>query len=181
MNDQHLTYFVVVCVPEVLSPPSNISASVEDGRLLVMWGLPGSRTNESPNCFEYELDLGDKVKNVFLNELLQMLIIDQTTDCFVLCCTYCASRNNKEDLCKTKSAKLSTDCWLMNVFKQERIKSLKEQQSYTELNDPTHTYRVRIRAKITERCPGAPQWSEWSHIVGECCLSQSSRRLSING
>lgn len=81
------TYFVNVFATEVLSPPSNISASVKDGRLLVAWGLPGSRTTNNKDCFKYELDLGDKVEDMCLYELLQMLIITETTDCFVFWCT----------------------------------------------------------------------------------------------
>ncbi|XP_034095725.1 uncharacterized protein LOC117562059 isoform X2 [Gymnodraco acuticeps] len=47
---------------EVLSPPQNISASIKDGGLLVTWGLPHSRAdpNLNPDCFEYQLDMGDQ-------------------------------------------------------------------------------------------------------------------------
>ncbi|XP_040911561.1 prolactin receptor-like isoform X2 [Toxotes jaculatrix] len=39
-------------------PPTNVSATVKDGGLLVTWGPPPSDVNYS--CFEYELDLGDQ-------------------------------------------------------------------------------------------------------------------------
>ncbi|GLD74122.1 uncharacterized protein AKAME5_002545000 [Lates japonicus] len=42
---------------EVLSPPVNVSATVQDGRLLVTWN-PSSQA--SSYCSEYQLDLGDK-------------------------------------------------------------------------------------------------------------------------
>ncbi|KAK5919209.1 hypothetical protein CgunFtcFv8_023117 [Champsocephalus gunnari] len=45
---------------EVLSPPQNISASIKDGGLLVTWGLPHSRADNDPFCFEYQLDMGDQ-------------------------------------------------------------------------------------------------------------------------
>ncbi|KAJ4944191.1 hypothetical protein JOQ06_012736 [Pogonophryne albipinna] len=48
---------------EVLSPPQNISASIKDGGLLVTWGLPHSRAKPEPepDCFEYQLDMGDQL------------------------------------------------------------------------------------------------------------------------
>ncbi|XP_074506528.1 uncharacterized protein LOC141776679 [Sebastes fasciatus] len=45
---------------EVLSPPQNISASVKDGGLLVTWGLPPRQEDIPPECFEYQLDMGDQ-------------------------------------------------------------------------------------------------------------------------
>lgn len=46
---------------EVLSPPEIVSASVEDGDLLVNWTHP--QTQVSPNkCLQYQLDLGDQEK-----------------------------------------------------------------------------------------------------------------------
>ncbi|XP_061747171.1 granulocyte-macrophage colony-stimulating factor receptor subunit alpha-like [Nerophis ophidion] len=45
---------------EVLPPPGNISASVNDDGLVVSWGLPHSRVTSQPSCFEYQLDLGDE-------------------------------------------------------------------------------------------------------------------------
>lgn len=44
----------------VLSPPDNISVSVKDGDLSVSWTLPSSKDTEAPECFEYELDLGNQ-------------------------------------------------------------------------------------------------------------------------
>ncbi|XP_028988589.1 interleukin-5 receptor subunit alpha-like [Betta splendens] len=94
---------------EVLSPPSNISISVKDGNLLVMWNQPFSHTTKNSNCFDYELDLGDKENIISL----------------------------------TRPDKLA----------------------YTELNKPTHTYKVRIRAKKSESCFEGPEWSEWSDTI----------------
>ncbi|XP_035491777.2 uncharacterized protein LOC118311765 isoform X1 [Scophthalmus maximus] len=42
---------------ELLSPPPNIKATVKDEGLLVTWGVP---QNQSHQCFQYELDLGDQ-------------------------------------------------------------------------------------------------------------------------
>lgn len=53
-----------MCATEVLSPPDNISVSVKDGELSVTWALPSSKDTENPECFEYQLDLGDKVQYV---------------------------------------------------------------------------------------------------------------------
>lgn len=55
---------------EVLSPPHNISASVRDGSLLVTWGLPFSRTDSNPSCFEYQLDIGDQERDKILSDQL---------------------------------------------------------------------------------------------------------------
>lgn len=99
-----------VCATEVLSPPSNISASVKDGNLLVTWEPPVGRIAENPECFQYELALDDQVEYVCLYELLQILIITETihtTACFIFWCTYSATRNNEEDFNAIKSAKLS--------------------------------------------------------------------------
>ncbi|XP_054870653.1 granulocyte-macrophage colony-stimulating factor receptor subunit alpha-like [Amphiprion ocellaris] len=45
---------------EVLSPPQNISASIKDGALHITWDVPHSRSDFSPRCFTYELDMGDQ-------------------------------------------------------------------------------------------------------------------------
>ncbi|XP_023277696.1 interleukin-5 receptor subunit alpha-like [Seriola lalandi dorsalis] len=47
---------------EVVSPPSNISATIKDGNLLVTWSPPYNRSK--PSCFEYLLDLGDQEKPI---------------------------------------------------------------------------------------------------------------------
>lgn len=51
-----------MCATEVLSPPQNISASVKNEGLVVTWGLPHSHIDPNPHCFEYQLDMGDKVQ-----------------------------------------------------------------------------------------------------------------------
>ncbi|XP_026170080.1 granulocyte-macrophage colony-stimulating factor receptor subunit alpha-like isoform X2 [Mastacembelus armatus] len=65
---------------EVLAPPSNLSVLVDDGHLLVTWGLPQSRKNSAPQCFKYELDLGDQggVKNLSQYLFYTELNIDPT-------------------------------------------------------------------------------------------------------
>ncbi|XP_028449948.1 granulocyte-macrophage colony-stimulating factor receptor subunit alpha-like isoform X2 [Perca flavescens] len=55
---------------EVLSPPPNISASVKDGGLVVTWGLPHSREDTHPYCFEYQLDMGDQERSKTLTDQL---------------------------------------------------------------------------------------------------------------
>nr|XP_046263257.1 granulocyte-macrophage colony-stimulating factor receptor subunit alpha-like [Scatophagus argus] len=45
---------------EVLPPPHIISASVKDKDLVVTWALPKSRVRPNPQCFEYQLDMGDQ-------------------------------------------------------------------------------------------------------------------------
>ncbi|KAM7378899.1 hypothetical protein PAMP_004490 [Pampus punctatissimus] len=47
---------------EVLLPPSNLSASVKDGNLLVTWLPPRSRQGHRRTCFEYQMDMGDQKK-----------------------------------------------------------------------------------------------------------------------
>lgn len=49
---------------DVLSPPRNIQASVEDGHLRVTWDLPHTRLPYHPDCFEYQLDMGNSVLNL---------------------------------------------------------------------------------------------------------------------
>lgn len=40
--------------------------------------------------------------------------------------------------------------------------------SYTVANvDPSHTYRVRMRASLSNLCHPRPHWSEWSHVAGQ--------------
>lgn len=63
----------------------------------------------------------------------------------------------------------------MNVFKQERDKSLTNQLFYKVLHDPTHTYRVKIKAMKMDHCSGGPKWSKWSDTVSECLLLKRSR------
>ncbi|XP_070701553.1 interleukin-5 receptor subunit alpha-like [Pempheris klunzingeri] len=48
---------------EVPSPPTNISASIKDGGLLVKWALPHSQGDTNPSCFEYQLDIDDQLYN----------------------------------------------------------------------------------------------------------------------
>ncbi|XP_061926245.1 granulocyte-macrophage colony-stimulating factor receptor subunit alpha-like [Entelurus aequoreus] len=52
---------------EVLPPPGNISASVDDDGLVVSWELPYSRATAKPSCFEYQLDVGDKERPKLLS------------------------------------------------------------------------------------------------------------------
>ncbi|XP_022611059.1 erythropoietin receptor-like [Seriola dumerili] len=47
---------------EVVSPPSNISATIKNDSLLVTWSPPHNRSNS--RCFEYLLDLGDQEKPI---------------------------------------------------------------------------------------------------------------------
>ncbi|XP_061791240.1 granulocyte-macrophage colony-stimulating factor receptor subunit alpha-like isoform X2 [Nerophis lumbriciformis] len=54
------SYMYDIDMMEVLLPPGNISASVDDHGLVVSWELPYSRATPDPSCFEYELDVGDK-------------------------------------------------------------------------------------------------------------------------
>ncbi|XP_054452146.1 uncharacterized protein LOC129088907 isoform X3 [Anoplopoma fimbria] len=55
---------------EVLLPPQKIAASFKDGSLLVTWGLPQSRVNYKPSCFEYQLDMGDQERPKYLTNQL---------------------------------------------------------------------------------------------------------------
>ncbi|XP_078120765.1 uncharacterized protein LOC144526904 isoform X2 [Sander vitreus] len=55
---------------EVLSPPQNISVSVKDEGLVVTWGLPHSRVDPYPHCFEYQLDMGDQERSKTLTNQL---------------------------------------------------------------------------------------------------------------
>ncbi|XP_067331286.1 interleukin-5 receptor subunit alpha-like isoform X2 [Channa argus] len=111
------TYMYEMELLEVLSPPSNISASVKDKYLMVTWSLPGSRTTTNPQCFEYQLDLGD----------------------------------------------------------QEEPKNVTAKLFYKDLNDPTRTYSVRIRARKNKECFLSHVWSDWSHTVW---LDQSRFKLN---
>ncbi|KAG7524826.1 hypothetical protein JOB18_017393 [Solea senegalensis] len=43
---------------EFLPPPTNVSATVTNGSLVVKWALPHDQSH--PMCFEYQLDLGDQ-------------------------------------------------------------------------------------------------------------------------
>ncbi|XP_029971128.1 uncharacterized protein LOC115405633 [Salarias fasciatus] len=45
---------------DLLSPPSNISVSVENDTLFITWGLPSSRGTYHARCFEYQLNMGDQ-------------------------------------------------------------------------------------------------------------------------
>ncbi|KAM7401185.1 hypothetical protein PAMA_005396 [Pampus argenteus] len=47
---------------EVLLPPSNLSASVKDGNLLVTWVTPTNRRHYYLSCFEYQMDIGNQEK-----------------------------------------------------------------------------------------------------------------------
>lgn len=55
------------------------------------------------------------------------------------------------------------------LSKQGNVKNLTEKLSYTEPNvDPSITYRLRMRTKISELYAWNSQWSEWSPIFSEC-------------
>ncbi|CAL8368807.1 unnamed protein product [Boreogadus saida] len=60
---------------EVLSPPPNITAEVKEGRLLVSWGLPYSRSSQNPLCFDYQVD--DKRQ---VNEIQQTTHLERPVD-----------------------------------------------------------------------------------------------------
>ncbi|CAJ1071632.1 interleukin-5 receptor subunit alpha-like [Xyrichtys novacula] len=93
---------------EVLSPPQDITASISNGDLLVTWSKPMNRKDSLPDCFEYELDLGD----------------------------------------------------------QEEHKQMDTSLTYTLSNaNPSHTYRVKIRTKVSDLCTGSSLWSAWSHTI----------------
>lgn len=83
---------VDVCATEVLSPPVNVSATVQDGHLLVTWN-PSCQA--SSQCSEYQLDLGDQVQYVCVYGLLWMLIITERTHtiyyfvCLFVCILLC--------------------------------------------------------------------------------------------
>lgn len=47
---------------EVLLPPPKLSAVIDGSNLLVSWALP-SQVSSVNSCFEYQLDLGDQVRN----------------------------------------------------------------------------------------------------------------------
>ncbi|XP_029380730.1 granulocyte-macrophage colony-stimulating factor receptor subunit alpha-like isoform X2 [Echeneis naucrates] len=47
---------------EVLSPPSHLSATIKDEDLSVTWTVPNNISG--PDCFVYQLDLGDEVKTL---------------------------------------------------------------------------------------------------------------------
>lgn len=46
---------------EVLLPPPKLSAVINGSNLLVSWALPSHAS--SVTCYEYQLDLGDQVRN----------------------------------------------------------------------------------------------------------------------
>lgn len=62
-------FFAYVCVcawaTEVLLPPPKLSAVINGSNLLVSWALPRNQLNSSNSCFEYQLDLGDQVRNAY--------------------------------------------------------------------------------------------------------------------
>ncbi|XP_029309512.1 cytokine receptor-like factor 2 [Cottoperca gobio] len=62
LHDRWTVYTITYNIDmlEVLSPPPNISASVKDGDLVVTWGLPHSRADTNPECFEYQLAMADQ-------------------------------------------------------------------------------------------------------------------------
>ncbi|XP_051268542.1 granulocyte-macrophage colony-stimulating factor receptor subunit alpha [Dicentrarchus labrax] len=62
----------------------------------------------------------------------------------------------------------NSDCfeYQLELGDQENLKNLVDQLHYTEPNaDPSHTYRVRMRTRVTNTCQSNPQWSNWSPIV----------------
>ncbi|XP_041660147.1 interleukin-5 receptor subunit alpha-like [Cheilinus undulatus] len=110
LNDKRTVYFYKydMWMLEVLSPPHNITAFINDGGLQVAWSNPKSWTNPSLHCFQYQLDIGD----------------------------------------------------------QERPRNFTGKLSHMEPNaDPSHTYRVRMRTRLSDGCAENSQWSDWSHIV----------------
>ncbi|XP_053186380.1 granulocyte-macrophage colony-stimulating factor receptor subunit alpha-like [Scomber japonicus] len=65
---------------EVLSPPPFISASINNGSLLVNWTEPLSQTNIYPHCFEYQLDIGDQEKHIHLPDTLSYTKLNADAD-----------------------------------------------------------------------------------------------------
>lgn len=67
----------------------------------------------------------------------------------------------------------------LDLGDQEKPRELAKALSYTEQDiDPSQTYRVRIRTRLTELCQQHRQWSEWSHAV---VVEQPLYKLSIVG
>ncbi|KAF7223000.1 interleukin-13 receptor subunit alpha-1 isoform X1 [Nothobranchius furzeri] len=52
-----------------LSPPTNVCASIEGTHLYISWNLPDSNNIANPDCFEYQLDLGEQVGHQNSEEL----------------------------------------------------------------------------------------------------------------
>ncbi|XP_034558069.1 interleukin-5 receptor subunit alpha-like [Notolabrus celidotus] len=54
----------------------------------------------------------------------------------------------------------------LDMGNQGRLIHVITQLNYTEPNaDPSHTYRVRMRTKITDTCIEKSHWSDWSHTA----------------
>ncbi|CAB1326557.1 unnamed protein product [Coregonus sp. 'balchen'] len=49
---------------DVLRPPTNITAWIREGVLLVQWGLPSSRFSTKPSCFHYQLQINGQVSDL---------------------------------------------------------------------------------------------------------------------
>nr|XP_015812958.2 granulocyte-macrophage colony-stimulating factor receptor subunit alpha [Nothobranchius furzeri]XP_054607464.1 granulocyte-macrophage colony-stimulating factor receptor subunit alpha [Nothobranchius furzeri] len=54
-----------------LSPPTNVCASIEGTHLYISWNLPDSNNIANPDCFEYQLDLGEQEDLRMLTGTLQ--------------------------------------------------------------------------------------------------------------
>ncbi|XP_072220518.1 interleukin-13 receptor subunit alpha-1-like [Leuresthes tenuis] len=119
LDDEWTTYTLVYEMETqlVLPPPRNISASIKDGSLNIIWDLPHRERANNDECYDYQLDMGD----------------------------------------------------------QEYPRNLTGKVFYTEPNaDPSRTYRVRMRARMSSTCYGCDHWSDWSHTV---TVEQSLGRL----
>ncbi|XP_047444350.1 uncharacterized protein LOC125010064 isoform X2 [Mugil cephalus] len=93
---------------EVLSPPTNVSASVKDGDLYVTWVLMNRTEILNEDCYESELYIDD----------------------------------------------------------QERPQIIIGKPFYKKPNaDPTHTYLLKIRTRLSQNCFGCFHWSDWSSTV----------------
>lgn len=136
-------FFAYVCVcawaTEVLLPPAKLSAVINGSNLLVSWALP-SQVSSVHSCFEYQLDLGDQVRNA---------------------CAYTPDWRQVQEY-------QSELCNINVLNQQEKPRELATVLSYIEQNvDPSQTYSVRIRTRKTRLCQEHQQWSEWSLTVSE--------------
>lgn len=109
------TYLYDMDTLEHLPPPANISASFNNGTLIVKWDLPHTRNIVNPTCFENEVELHDQ-----------------------------------------------------SLQKQGKPTPLlpKHHTYHTVASvDPSHSYSVRMRTRISKSCSGSHHWSEWSPTV----------------
>ncbi|XP_023191948.1 interleukin-5 receptor subunit alpha-like [Xiphophorus maculatus] len=56
----------------ILNPPANLNASIQDGNLHVNWDVPTSKI--FPHCFDYQLDIGDQEKPRIFSAKLQYVV-----------------------------------------------------------------------------------------------------------